>query len=116
RQIASMPASPARNNPGAAARFETTMAIVAASRRAAVASTSACRLLPRPEMSTPRRRSAKGGRTLVSRDIKAQPQRSRTQTDGTVRKIRDHLATVERVGENRRTRTNEAREDERSKT
>ena len=40
----------------APATFEITTAIVASSRPSAMASMSACRLLPRPETSTPRRR------------------------------------------------------------
>ena len=39
-----------------ASTFEMTTAIVASSRPSPIASMSACRLLPRPEMSTPRRR------------------------------------------------------------
>ena len=52
----SMPAARARSSPGAPARFETTTAISASSVPCATASMSACRLLPRPEISTAIRR------------------------------------------------------------
>src|SRR6187401_3010871 len=51
-----MPASRARSSPCASARFEITTAIAASSRLSCTASMSACRLLPRPEMSTAMRR------------------------------------------------------------
>jgi hypothetical protein len=48
-----MPARLARASPPAPSRLLITTAIDAASRPSAVASMSACRLLPRPEISTP---------------------------------------------------------------
>src|SRR5688572_17978003 len=51
-----MPAACARASPAASARLAITTAISARSRPSAMASISACRLLPRPEMSTPIRR------------------------------------------------------------
>src|SRR5436190_2253608 len=51
-------ASRARVSPGASARLETTRAMVASSRRSAMASMIDCRLLPRPEMRTPRCRES----------------------------------------------------------
>src|SRR5262245_53669778 len=53
----SMPAARARSRPPASARFEITTAILASSRPSAIASISACRLLPRPEISTPSTRA-----------------------------------------------------------
>src|SRR4051812_44704396 len=50
-----MPAAAARWRPAASARFEMTTASVAASRFSVIASISAWRLLPRPEISTPMR-------------------------------------------------------------
>src|SRR6266542_3485529 len=51
-----MPAARARSRPGACAVLEMTTAISASSRCSAIASISAWRLLPRPEMRTPMRR------------------------------------------------------------
>src|SRR5688572_14016537 len=52
-----MPAAAARSRPAAPDRFEMTAAIRASSRPSAIASISAWRLLPRPEMRTPSRSS-----------------------------------------------------------
>src|SRR6185436_2469308 len=53
RTRVSMPARRARSRPAASGRFEITTAIRASRRPPSTASMMACRLLPRPEMSTP---------------------------------------------------------------
>ena len=73
RTTVSMPARRARSRPGASRRLETTTAISASSRRPAIASMIACRLLPRPEMSTP---SLRPGRQPA--DAESRPLTSRT--------------------------------------
>src|SRR5688572_30731315 len=63
---ASIPALRARSSPPASARFEMTTTMRASSSPRSIAPMSAWRLLPRPEMSTPRRRAVDGCDTGLS--------------------------------------------------
>ena len=86
----SMPAAAARARPAAAGRFEITTAIRASSRPSAMASMSAWRLLPRPEISTPiggRPSSGFGGEPHV-------PHHSRYRTPRSPRSIAPTMAAL----------------------
>src|ERR1043166_1642661 len=61
--------SRARCSPGASARFEITSASVASRRRVAIASPIDCRLEPRPEIRTPRRRLDVGHLSNAGTDV-----------------------------------------------
>ena len=82
RVTVSIPAACARFRPTASATLDTTTAIVARSRPAAMASMIACRFDPRPEISTPSLFSTKGSGLLQGSagrdDLMSQELRSRT--------------------------------------
>src|SRR5688572_19108897 len=66
----SIPAAAARSSPAAPGRFEITMPICASSRPSPIASISAWRLLPRPEMRTPSRAERVPGLALSGAGIR----------------------------------------------
>src|SRR5688572_18237159 len=90
-----MPAPRARSSPAASSRLEMTTAMVAFSRPSRVASMSACRLLPRPEIKTPIR--LRSGMGVAPHDAHPMPHRALAHVGGFVMHVVNRSVRRERL-------------------